>query len=374
MDFRLSEPERMLQEAARRFAEQEVRPLAAALDQGAPFPWELVRRAGELGYLGLPYSEALGGAGAGHLALGLVVEQIARASMGVAAIVSVHHLATETIARFGTSEQQARLLPPLTSGRGLGAFAFTEAATGSNPRDITTKAIRVPGGYRISGEKAFISLGPQASLCIVFAQAEGGLSAFAVELPAEGFVPGPVLGMLGARALPTAPASFQEVFVSEENLLGQPGQGFPMLLDVIANGKLCVAFQAVGVAQRALELSCEYASQRQAYGAPIHRLQSIQWLLAELAVRVEAARWLAYRCMAVRDEGQPAIPEAAMAKLFCSRAAVETTDMAMQIHGAYGYITGSEVERLYRDAKLTEIYEGVSELQRVIIARGLTAQ
>ena len=178
---------------------------------------------------------------------------------------------------------------------------------------------------------------------------------------------------MGTRGLPTVPIYLNNVIIPLANRLGQPGQGYDILLDVIATGKLCVAFQAVGVAQRALELSVTYASQRHAYGAPIHRLQSIQWLLAEMAVRVEAARWLAYRCMALKDDGVSARHEAAMAKLFCSRAAVEVTDRAMQVHGAYGYLGGSEVERLYRDAKLTELYEGVSEIQRVIIARGLTA-
>lgn len=371
VDFRLNDHERMLQEASRQFAEREVRPLAAALDQGAPFPRTLIQNAGQLGYLGLPYPATLGGAEAGYLGLGLVVEQVARVSLAVAAIISVHHLATESIYRYGTTEQQQRLLPPLASGNRLGAFAFTEAATGSNVHEITSTAMLVPGGYRLNGQKAFVSLGPEAGLCIVFAQEERGLSAFAVELPDVGFTSGPVMDTLGARGLPTTPASFDDLFVSEANRLGAQGGGFNLLLDVIANGKLCVAFQALGVAQRALELSLDYAGQRHAYGAPINRLQSIQWLLAEMATRVEAARWLAYRCMAARDEGSAARQEAALAKLFCSRVAVEVTDMAMQVHGAYGYISGSEVERLYRDAKLTEIYEGVSETQRVIIARGL---
>ena len=372
MDFRLSEQERRLQAAARRFANQAVRPIAADLDRGGPFPHDLLQHAARLGYLGVPYPRSFGGAEAGYQGLGLVLEQIAEASMAVAAMISVHHLAVETVFRFGNDEQRARLLPRLTSGEWLGAFSFTEAATGSNPSEIAAAATRAEGGWLLNGEKAFISLGPVASLCIVFAREEtGGIGTFAVELPTPGFVFGPVLEMMGGRGLPTAPATITNVAVPEQSRIGAPGQGFDILLDVIATGKLCIAHQALGVAQRALDLALDYASQRQAYGAPINRLGSIQWLLAEMAVRVESARWLAYRGMAVRDEGGAARHEAALAKLYCARVAVEVTSMAMQVYGAYGYLEDSEVARLYRDAKLTDIYEGTSEIQRTIIANGL---
>ncbi len=372
MDFRLNEQEGMLQEVARRFADRMVRPLALDLERGAPFPHDMVQQAGRLGYLGLPYPRSLGGADVGYQGLGLVVEQLAEASMAMAAIVSVHHLATETLFRFGTEEQQARLLLPLASGGGLGCFSFTEAATGSNPAEITTTATKTGKGWTINGQKAFISLGTVASLCIVFAQVESsGLGAFAVELPAAGFEFGPILEMMGGKGLPTAPAVLTDVFVSDRNRLGEPGQGFDILLDVITTGKLCVAHQAVGIAQRALDLARDYASQRQSHGASIDQLPSIQSLMAEMAVRVESARWLAYRCMAAWGDGSGSRYDAALAKLYCSRAAVETTSMAMQVHGAYGYLETSEISRLYKDAKLTEIYEGVSEIQQAIIANRL---
>lgn len=372
MDFRLNEQERMLQEAARRFAGQIVRPIAADLDRGAPFPRDVVRQAGHLGYLGLPYPRSVGGAEVGYQGLGLVVEQLAEASMSVAAMVSVHHLATESIFRFGTREQQGRLLQPLASGQGLGAFSFTEAATGSNPNEITTTATKTGDGWVLNGQKAFISLGTVASLCILFAREESsGLGAFAVELPTDGFEVGEAMDMMGGRGLPTAPANITDVFVPRENLLGEIGQGFDILLDVIASGKLCVAHQALGIAQRALDLSRDYASHRQAYGAPINQLPSIQSLMADMAVRVESARWLAYRSMAVWGDKSGSRYDAALAKLYCARAAVETTSMAMQVHGAYGYLGDAEISRLYRDAKLTEIYEGVSEIQQSIIANRL---
>ncbi len=373
MDFRLSEQERMVQQAARAFAEDVVRPLAPALDKGAPFPWDAVREAGRLGYLGLPYPSTLGGSGLGYVPLALALEQVARASLAFAAIISVHHLATEALYLFAPDPLKKRLLPRLASGEGLGALAFTEAETGSNPKLITTKTTPVPGGYRLDGEKTFVSMGREAAICIVFAQAEKGVDAFAVELPHQGFQPGQPVETLGGRGLPTVADHVEDLFVSESNRLGAPGKGYDVLLDVIATGKLCVAFQAVGVAQRALELALEYAERRQAYDAPLNRLPSIQWLLAEMATQVEAARWLAYRSMAKKDEGGPAPrAEAAMAKLFCSRVAVQATSDAMQVHGAYGYAGSPEIERLYRDAKLTEIYEGTSEIQRTIVARSLT--
>jgi alkylation response protein AidB-like acyl-CoA dehydrogenase len=373
MDFRLNEQESMVQSAAREFAEGVVRPVAAALDKGAPFPWEVVREAGRLGYLGLPYPPELGGSGMGYLPLALTLEQVARASLGVAAIISVHHLATEALYLFAPDSLKKRLLPRLASGEGLGALAFTEAETGSNPKLITTKATAVQGGYRLDGEKTFVSMGREASVCILFAQGEGGVDAFAVELPVQGFHPGQPLDTMGGRGLPTVPVHLEDIFAPEGNRLGAPGKGYDVLLDVIATGKLCVAFQAVGVAQRALELALDYAERRQAYNAPLNRMQSIQWLLAEMATQVEAARWLAYRSMAKKDEGERSRREAAMAKLFCSRAAVQVTSDAMQVHGAYGYAGSPEIERLYRDAKLTEIYEGTSEIQRTIIARSLIA-
>ncbi|MFC2019969.1 acyl-CoA dehydrogenase family protein [Chloroflexota bacterium] len=373
MDFSLSEQEKMLQKMAREFATKVVAPQAAGIDSSAEFPHDLAKELGKQGYLGLPYPTEYGGGGAGYLSYTLVLEQICQAQATVGAIMSVNTLAQEAIFRFGSETQKQTYLTPSTQGRLITCFAFTDPETGSDPKAFTTIARKSDAGYIVNGQKQFVALAPAAGLAIVFARREAGddLNAFIVSTSAPGFElhqPGETMGL---RGLGISVAYLNEVCVPRENRLGKEGQGFDILLEAISVGRLGVATQAVGIAQAALELATGYARQRRALGQPISKMPSIQWHLAEMAAGIEAARWQVYRTASHRDQGLSIRYESAIAKLFASQQAVAATSRAMQVAGAYGAMKSLPLERLYRDAKMTEIYEGVSEIQRSIIARYL---
>jgi len=372
MDFNLSEREKMIQSAAWEFAQKAVLPQAAHIDGSAEFPVELAREMGRMGYYGLPYPAEYSGGGAGYVAYVLVVEQLCRASMTVGAIAAVSILSEESIFRFGDEKQKRWFLVPLTSGSILGCFCFTEPATGSDPRAISTKAKPDGEDYVIEGQKSFVALASSASQAVVFAKDETGrISAFVVPTSASGFVLRESCETLGLRGLGTSVVYLDGVRIPKENLIGRKGSGYEIMLEAISLERVGVAAQGVGLAQAALDLALDYARQRTAYGRPIAEMATIQWLLAEVASRVEAGRWLTYRTAFLRDQDKDIRSESAMAKLFCSQVAVEVTRMAMQVHGAYGTMKSLPVERLYRDAKMTELYVGVSEIQRVIIASHL---
>jgi alkylation response protein AidB-like acyl-CoA dehydrogenase len=372
MDFNLTEQEKMLQSLARDFAVREIAPRAMEIDRTGEFPFELAKRIGEQGFRGLPYPEKYGGGNAGYTAFLLVLEQLCQASVAVGAIMAVNTVPEEGIFRFGTEEQKQRLLAPLASGQWLGGIGFTEADTGSDPRMIKTVARREGNGYVINGQKMFMSLAPALDVVLLFARYEDGLNAYIVESKSPGFSVQEVLDTMGLRGLGSSIVNLDDVHVPQENLIGEMGQGFDILLDAISVERMSVAMQGVAVAQASLELSLEYAKQRQAAGRPIARMQAIQQPLAEMAARVEAARWLVYRTAFLRDQGQANIQyEASMAKLFASQVAVEVTRLAMQIHGSFGVVKSLPLERYYRDAKMTEIYVGISEVHRSIIANRL---
>jgi alkylation response protein AidB-like acyl-CoA dehydrogenase len=372
MDFNLSEQEKMLQSLARDFAAKEILPRAAEIDRTGQFPLDLAREIGRRGFLGLPYPVEYGGSGAGYISFILVLEQICQASMSVGAIMAVDTVPEEGIFRFGNEEQKQRLLSPLVKGHWLGGIGFTEPDTGSDPRLITTVARRSGHGFVINGQKMFMALAPVLNVVLLFARHEGeGLNAFIVESSSPGFIVREPCDTMGLRGLGTSVVYLDDVYVPGENLIGKEGQGFDILLEAISIERMSVAMQGVAVAQAALELSLEYARQRKAQGRPIARMQAIQQPLAEMASRIEAARWLVYRTAFLRDQGKSIQYESSMAKLFASQMAVEVTRMAMQIHGAYGTMKSLPVERLYRDAKMTEIYVGISEVHRSIIANRL---
>jgi len=303
----------------------------------------------------------------------LVLEQLCCASMTVGAIMSVNTVPEEGIFRFGNEEQKQRLLTPLAEGKWLGGIGFTEADTGSDPRAITTLARRSGKGFVITGQKQFMALAPALNVVLLFArrEKEEGLNAFIVDSSSPGFTLREPCETMGLRGLGTSVVYLDDVYVPEENLIGKEGQGFDILLEAISVERMSVAMQGVGVAQAALELSLDYARQRKALGRPIAKMQAIQQALAEMASRIEAARWLVYRTAFLRDRGQSIQYESSMAKLFASQVAVEVTRTAMQVHGAYGTMKSLPVERLYRDAKMTEIYVGISEVHRSIIANRL---
>jgi butyryl-CoA dehydrogenase len=372
VDFNLSEQEKMLQSLAKDFAEKEVQPQAAEIDRTGKFPAELVEKMGKHGFRGLPYPPAYGGGGAGYLSFILVLEQICRASVSAGAIMSVNTVPEEGIFRFGSEEQKQRLLKPLAGGQWLGGIGFTEPDTGSDPSLITTTAKRSGKGWVINGQKMFMSLAPVLNVVLLFAKREGeGLNAFIVESATKGFAVQETLETMGMRGIGTSIVNLDDVYVPEENLIGEEGQGFAILLEAISVERMSVAMQGVAAAQAALDLSIEYAKQRKAQGRPIARMQAIQQLLAEMAARTEAARWLVYRTAFLRDRGQSIQYDASMAKIFASQVAIDVTGMAMQIHGSFGLMKSLPVERLYRDARMTSVYVGTSEVHRSIVANKL---
>jgi len=372
MDFNLSEQEKMLQKMAEEFATKSVAPRAAEIDQSGQFPFDLAKEMGERGYRGLPYPAKYGGSEAGYLSYVLVLEQVCQASMTVGAIMAISTVPEEAIFRFGSEEQKKNFLAPLAQGRLLGGIAFTEAETGSDPKLITTIARKSGNGYVITGQKQFVALAPAVNLSLIFTKREGeGLNALLVDTSSPGFIVHESCDTMGLRGLGTSVVYLEDVYVPRQNLLGEEGRGFDILLEAISIGRLGVAVEGVAVAQAALELSIDYARQRKALGKTIVKLPSIQWHLAEMASRIEASRWLVYRTAFLRDQGLSIRYESSLAKLFASRIAVEVTSMAMQVHGSYGTIKAMPVERLYRDAKMTEIYVGISEIQRSIIATNL---
>ncbi|MFC2066546.1 acyl-CoA dehydrogenase family protein [Chloroflexota bacterium] len=372
MDFNLNEQERMLQRLAKEFAARAIQPRAAEIDRSGQFPFDLAKELGDRGYQGLPYPLEYGGSSAGYASYALVLEQICQASMTVGAIMAINTVPQEAIFRFGTEEQKKSFLIPLAQGKLLGGIAFTEAETGSDPEAIATIARKSGDGYVINGQKHFVALAPAANLSLVFTSRQGeGLNAFIVDTSSPGYTVREPCETMGLRGLGTSVVYLDDVYVPQQNLLGEEGQGFDILLEAISLGRLGVAVEAIGVAQAALELSIDYARQRMARGKPIAKLPAIQWHLAEMAARIEAGRWLVYRTAFLRDRGLNIRYESSVAKLFASQVAVEVTRMAMQVHGSYGTMKTMPVERLYRDAKMTELYVGISELQWSIIANYL---
>ncbi|TES82797.1 MAG: acyl-CoA dehydrogenase [Dehalococcoidia bacterium] len=372
MNFNLSEQQRMLQKAAKDFASKLIKPQAAEIDASGQFPFELAKEIGKRGYQGLPYPTEYGGGGAGYFGYALALEQLCQVSMTVGAIMAINTVPQEAIIRFGSEEQKKRLLAPLARGEKLGGIAFTEAETGSDPQAITTTSKKSGDGYIINGQKQFVALAPAANLTLVFAKGEGkGLNALVIDTASEGYNVREPCQTMGLKGLGTSVVYLDDVRVPGENLLGEEGQGFDILREAISLGRLGAAVEGVAVAQAALDIAIDYAKQRKAMGKPIAKLPTIQWHLAEMASRIEAARLLVYRAAFARDQGPDIKYESSLAKLFASRIAVEVTDMAMQVGGSYGTMTTMPLERLYRDAKMTEIYVGISEIQRNIIAERL---
>jgi len=369
MDFNLSEQQKMLQRVAKDFAAKLVKPRAAEIDSSGQFPFDLAQEIGKRGYQGLPFPVQYGGSEAGYLGYALVLEQLCQASMTVGAIMAINTVPEEAIFRFGSGEQKETLLAPLAQGKLLGSIAFTEAETGSDPEAITTISRKSGDGYVVTGQKHFVALAPAANLALVFTKREGkGLNAFIVDTASAGYNLREPCETMGLKGLGTSVVYLDEVRVPQKNLLGEEGRGFGILLEAISLGRLGAAVEAVAVAQAALEMSIDYAKQRKARGKPIAKLPTIQWHLAEMVSRIEAGRWLVYRTAFLRDQGADIKYESSVAKLFASQMAVEVTRMAMQVCGSYGTMTTMPIERLYRDAKMTEIYVGISEIQRSLIA------
>jgi butyryl-CoA dehydrogenase len=375
MDFELTDEQQLIRDAVREFAEAEVVPIAGEIDRDRRFPYELLPRLAEMNLMGMPYPEKLGGAGADYLSYIIAVEELSRACASTGIILSAHtSLATWPIYKFGTEDQQVRYIPDMASGRRLGAFALTEPAAGTDAAAGTATATLHADGYALNGSKMFITNAPYAEVYIVFAKTDPGrgargISAFIVEKDTPGFSVGEAEHKLGIRGSSTPPIYFTDCRIPREALLGAEGEGFKVAMQTLDGGRIGVSAQALGIAQAALDAAIAYAKERVQFGKPIASLQAIQWMIADMATEVDAARLLVYRAASCVDNGRPYSTEGAMAKLFASETATRVAGKAIQIHGGYGYTESYPVERNYRDAKITELYEGTSEVQRMVIAR-----
>lgn len=377
MDFELAEEHRMVQELARNFAARKLKPAASRLDRDGAYPAELVNELGEMGLMGVMVPQEYGGAGMDLIAYIVALEEISKAWASLATIMSVNNsLVCASLLRFGTEAQKKRYLPLLASGAWSGCYALTEPAAGSDAASIQTQARRAAGGYLLNGTKVFTSNGSRANLAIVYAvtdprRGKSGISAFAVECPSPGLTIGKIEDKLGLRSSETAELIFKDCPVSDGNLLGQEGEGLRIALATLDGGRVGIAAQAVGIAQGCLEESLAYSRERRQFGQAIANFQAIQWKLADMATEIDAARLLTYRAAWLQHQGRKVTRAAAMAKLFASEACNRAAYQAVQIHGGYGYIKDFTVERLFRDARVTTLYEGTSEIQRLVIARRL---
>jgi len=377
MDFELGEEQQMVRETTRAFVEREVKPVASRLDREAIYPSELVKRLSELGLMGILVPQEFGGSGMDLLSCVVAMEEISKAWASLAVAMSVQNsLVCAPIARFGSAAQKKKYLSSLARGERLGCYALTEPGSGSDAGSIQTRAKRVDDDFVLNGNKIFTTNGNRADLAIVYAvtdpaKGKKGISAFIVEKNSPGFVVGKLEDKLGLRSSDTASLLFEDCRVPGENLLGTEGEGFTIALVTLDGGRIGIAAQALGIAQGCLEESVAYAQQRRQFGRAIAEFEAIQWMLADMATEIDAARLLTYRAAWLAEQGRTFTKEAAMAKLFASEAANRAAYKAIQIFGGYGYTKEFAVERFFRDARITTIYEGTSEIQRLVIARRL---
>jgi len=378
MQLELNEQQKMIQKMVREFAEKEVAPIASELDEKEEYPTKTLEKMSKLGLLGIIIPQEYGGAGLDTISYEIVVEEISRKCASTGVVTSVHNsLAAWPIMKYGTEEQKKKYLPILAKGEKIGAFAGTEPNAGSDLGAMLTTATLKGDKYIINGDKTFITSGPKAGIIIVFAVTDKdagskGISAFIVESDMKGYKVGSIFDKLVINASKTSELIFEDMEVPKENLLGKEGDGFKICLATLDGGRIGIAAQAVGIAQAALDECIEYAKQRQQFGRPIAKFQAIQWMIADMATRVQAARMLTLNAAYTKDQSKGRYSkEAAMAKLYASETAMDAVIKAVQIHGGYGYTKEYTVERLFRDAKITEIYEGTSEVQRMVIAANL---
>jgi alkylation response protein AidB-like acyl-CoA dehydrogenase len=377
MEQLLREEHLAVREAARKFAVEAVLPGAAERDEKEEFPADLVRQMADLGFLGLPYGEEWGGAGLDTLAYCIAVEEIARVDASLAITLAAHvSLGCGPIAAFGTEAQKKRFLVPLASGQGLGAFGLTEPNAGSDAGGTQTTAVRDEGGWRVNGTKIYITNGSAAQIVVFTARtdkAKGtrGISSFIVETSTPGFKVGKHERKMGLRSSDTVELHFENMFVPGDQLLGTENQGYKQFLQTLAGGRISIGAMSLGIAQGAYDAAVKYAMERKQFGQPIAEFQAIQFMLADMALKIQAARHLVYDAAWRKDHDLPYQKEGAMAKLFASEASTWCADRAIQVHGGMGYMREMHVERFYRDAKLMEIGEGTSEIQRIVIARNL---
>jgi butyryl-CoA dehydrogenase len=374
MDFKLTEEQELVRKNMREFAVRYVDPIAAEIDENSRHPVELFRKLAEGGWMGIPIPQQYGGAGSDFLTHIIAVEEISRSCSSTGFTLSFHAgIIGMSLNLFGNEEQKKKHLVPLAKGQHMGAFALTEPGAGTDVMAVSTTAVRDGNGYVINGTKTFVSNGPLADTYIVFcwtdkSAGKKGMSAFIIPRETTGLKPGVHFKKMGLRSSQTSEVVFKDCRIPKENLLGKEGAGLVMAMTGFDHGRIGIAAQAIGILQAALDESIRYSKERVQFGNPIARQQAIAWMIADMVTDLSAARFLAYHAAWLKDQKQPFGKEASMAKLFATEAAMKHTTQAVQIHGGYGYIKGVKVERLMRDAKIAEIYEGTSEAQRMVIS------
>jgi butyryl-CoA dehydrogenase len=378
MNLDLTDEQLLIRETAAEFADREIIPRARDNDRAERFDVDLVKRIAEMGYLGAPVAEKYGGRSLDYISYGLIVEEIGRGDSSARTVVSVQtSLVAGSIEQWGTEEQKQELLPRLCSGEWLGCFGLTEPGTGSDAASVATRATRRNGGWTLSGSKMFISLGNHAEIALVFAQADPakqhrGMACFVVPTDRPGFSTQEIHGKLGLRASDTAELSLDGVEVSDDELLGEVGDGFKIAMSALDRGRYSVAAGCVGIAQGCVNESVKYSKERRQFDRPIASFQLVQELIAEMVVDADAARLLVWRAGHLKDHGRPNTLETSIAKYYATEAAVRCANAAIQVHGGYGYIDEYPVERYMRDARVTTLYEGTSQIQKLIIGRHTT--
>jgi alkylation response protein AidB-like acyl-CoA dehydrogenase len=380
VDLMLTEEERMLQNLVREFADRELAPRARAVDEKEEFSWENWQGMARLGLTGIGIDPKYGGSGGGYRQIAIVAEEVARGDSSASVTLIAHlSLGAHTMYRFGNEEQRQRLLPSLASGAGIAAWALTEPGGGSDAAALRTTATRRDGTYFLNGSKMFITNAEVAESIVVFATQDRsrgyrGISAFVVPRDALNCHVKPQHGKMGMRGSSTCEVVFQDTPIPVDNLLGEEGRGFRYAMEILDSSRIIIAAQCVGIGQAALEAAVRYSQHRESFGKPIAQHQAIQFMLADMATEVHAARITTMHAATLKDQGLPFVNEASMAKLLAAEMCVKTTSQALQVHGGYGYFKEAAVERLFRDARVTTIYEGTSEVQRLVIARQVLAQ
>ena len=380
MPYNPSVKHKLIRDSVRHFAETELAPIAAEIDRNAVFPVEVIDKMKKLNYFGLQVPKEFGGAALDSVSAAIVVEEISRVCAAVGLCVTVHNgVAVFPFLQFGNKRQNAKYLPRLASGEMIGAFSLTEANAGSDAGSVETTAVKNGNDYVLNGTKIFVTNGGVCNLALIFAltntdQKQLQSSVFIVESTYEGFLRGELEDLCGMRANPVSSLFLENCRVPEANILGKLGMGMKIGMTTLDNGRIGVAAQALGIAQGAFEAAVKYAKERQQFKKPIASQQTIQNYIADMATEIMAARLLLYRACEIKDAGAPFGCEASMAKLYCSSVASKVTGLALQIHGGYGYSKEYDVERYFRDARVTEIYEGTSEIQRMVIARAILSQ
>jgi butyryl-CoA dehydrogenase len=378
VDLDLTDEQRLIQETARDFVDNEIVPRARDNDRAARFDRELAQRLGDMGYLGAPVAEEYGGRGLDYVSYGLIVEEVGRGDSSARTVVSVQtSLVCGSIERWGTEEQKQRWLPKLCSGEALGCFGLTEPDAGSDPSSMRTRAERVDGGWRITGQKMWISLGNVADVALVFAQTDPdkrhrGIACFCIPTDTDGFSSQEIHGKLGLRASDTAAIGLDGVEVPDDALLGEVGDGFKIAMTALDSGRYSVAAGCVGICEGCVQASTDFARERRQFGVQIAGFQLVQEMIADMVVRRDAARLLVRRAGILKDQGKPSTTETSIAKLYATESAVECANLAIQVHGGSGYVDDYPVERYLRDARVTTLYEGTSQIHKLIIGRAAT--